>query len=134
MHGLTAGGLAPIKMKEDSEWSMMVGAGWRRGEQALEGLRGPKRDRGTVDELWVNDELDWQCNTGPELREPEVQQERDREKIKVLERENSSTLGQSAPYTAGRRLIQTLCWTCRYGSVPWDKQLGSGEQPHIQLP
>lgn len=25
MHGLTAGGLAPIKMKEDLEWSMMVG-------------------------------------------------------------------------------------------------------------
>ena len=35
-----------------------------------EGLRGPKRDRGTVDESWMNDELDRQCNTGPELREP----------------------------------------------------------------
>jgi hypothetical protein len=50
VHGLTAGGLAPIKMKEDLEWSMMVGGDEERkswkglGDRWIMDSGGPKED------------------------------------------------------------------------------------------
>lgn len=48
VHGLTAGGLAPIKMKEDTEWSMMVG-----GDEETKGL-GDKWIWGAKDGEWTS--------------------------------------------------------------------------------
>lgn len=46
MHGLTAGGLALIKMKEDSEWSMMVGGDEESKPWKCLGAKEGQRDSG----------------------------------------------------------------------------------------
>lgn len=51
MHGLTPGGIAPMKMKEDSVWLMMGGGDLR--DEGNKWVGGPEGGQKTVDE-WMN--------------------------------------------------------------------------------